>query len=169
VNKRKLVTVAWHKVCLPTKEGGLGIRSLSKVNEGANLKLCWEMLHSNLPWALFLKNRVMKQKSPINYHISSSVWTSIKHKYHEVIHNSSWLLGNGRNINFLTDSWCGQPIVNTLNIPFGMHSSLKASVHLFINNASWNISQIIYHRFPNLQDVIEKVTIPAIDRDDQFI
>lgn len=40
MNKRKLVTIAWHKVNLQTKEGGLGGRSLSKVNEGANLKLC---------------------------------------------------------------------------------------------------------------------------------
>jgi hypothetical protein len=38
VNKKKLVTVAWHKVCTPFHEGGLGIRSLSKVNEAANLK-----------------------------------------------------------------------------------------------------------------------------------
>jgi len=47
VNQRKLVTVSWHKVFLPLKEGGLGIRSMSKINEGANLKLCWELIHSN--------------------------------------------------------------------------------------------------------------------------
>jgi len=87
VNKRKLVIVAWHKVCVPTKEGGLGIWSLAKINEGANLKLCWEMIHSSLPWAQFLKNRVMKNQKPVNYHISSSVWSGIKHKYSEVILN----------------------------------------------------------------------------------
>jgi hypothetical protein len=169
VNKRKLVTVAWHKVCLPIKEGGLGVRSLSKVNKGANLKLCWEMLQSNLPWATFLRNRVMKQKSPIKYLISSSVWSSIKHKYQEATLNSSWLLGNGRNINFWTDSWCGQPIVKTLNIPMESHSSLKASVHLFINNSTWNIPHIFYQIYPFMQDIVEKITIPAIERDDQFI
>jgi hypothetical protein len=40
VNQKKLVIVAWHKVCTPFIEGGLGIRSLSKVNEAASLKLC---------------------------------------------------------------------------------------------------------------------------------
>jgi len=50
-----------------------------------------------------------------------------------------------------------------------LHSSLKASVHLFINNASWNIPQIFYHRFLHMQDVIEKITIPTLERDDQFI
>lgn len=40
INQRKLVTVAWHKVCKPYKERGLGIRNLSDINEAGNLKLC---------------------------------------------------------------------------------------------------------------------------------
>lgn len=44
--KRKIVTVAWHKLCKPVEEGGLGLRSLRKLNEATNLKLCWDMLHS---------------------------------------------------------------------------------------------------------------------------
>jgi len=139
VNKRKLVTVAWHKVCVPTNEGGLGIRSLAKINEGANLKLCWEMLHSGLPWAQFVKNRVMKNQKPINYHISSSVWSGIKHKYSEIILNSSWLLGNGNDINFWTDSWCGVPLVTSLNISPGIHPYLLSPVSMFINNFAWNV------------------------------
>lgn len=100
INKRKLVTVAWHKVCTPLKEGGLGLRSLSKINEGANLKLCWELVQSNLQWAHFLRNRVLTKKCPISYHISSSIWSSIKHQYLEVTLNSTWLLEDGANINF---------------------------------------------------------------------
>jgi len=55
VNQRKLVTVPWKKVCSPLNEGGLGIRSLSSINEGANLKLCWELCNSNHHWAQFLR------------------------------------------------------------------------------------------------------------------
>lgn len=39
VKVRKLVTVAWKKVCSPTNEGGLGIHSLRALNEAALLKL----------------------------------------------------------------------------------------------------------------------------------
>jgi hypothetical protein len=60
VTKRKLVTVAWHKVCSPFLEGGLGIRSLSKLNEAANLKTCWELLQSDMQWANFLRSRILK-------------------------------------------------------------------------------------------------------------
>lgn len=40
INKRKLVTIAWKKVCVDTQEGGLGIRSLICLNHATNLKLC---------------------------------------------------------------------------------------------------------------------------------
>jgi hypothetical protein len=43
VTQSKLVTVAWHIVCSSFSEGGLGIRSLSKLNQANNLKFCWEL------------------------------------------------------------------------------------------------------------------------------
>lgn len=63
VNKRKLVTVAWHKVCSPLKEGGLGIKSLSKINEAASLKLCWELIQSNFQWAHFLRESFEEEQA----------------------------------------------------------------------------------------------------------
>jgi len=45
INNRKLVTVAWKKMCKPTDQGGLGIRSLKKLNQATNLKLCWDLFH----------------------------------------------------------------------------------------------------------------------------
>jgi hypothetical protein len=40
INQKKLVTVAWKKMCAPHEEGGLGLRSLITINEAPNLKLC---------------------------------------------------------------------------------------------------------------------------------
>jgi hypothetical protein len=40
INQRKILTVAWNNVCKPFKEGGLGIRNLSDINEAGNLKIC---------------------------------------------------------------------------------------------------------------------------------
>jgi hypothetical protein len=45
VNKRKLVTVAWHKVCKPTSQGCLGLRLISQINKGASLKLQWDLIN----------------------------------------------------------------------------------------------------------------------------
>lgn len=169
VNKRNLVTVAWHKVCSPINAGGLRIRSLSKINEGANLKLCWAMVQSNLPWAQFVRNRVLKNNVPIAYHISSSIWTSIKHKYREVISNSSWLLGIGHDINFWNDLWCGNSIVSSLDIPIAFHPFLKAIVSQFIINHSWSIPQNLLQIFPNLHNFIKDVSIHVIEKEDKII
>jgi hypothetical protein len=46
INKRKLVTVAWKKVCVPYDEGGLAIKFFISLNEASNLKLCWDLLKS---------------------------------------------------------------------------------------------------------------------------
>jgi hypothetical protein len=40
VDKRKLVTVAWKKICRTFSQGGLNLRSLSNLNKASNLKLC---------------------------------------------------------------------------------------------------------------------------------
>ncbi|KEH17145.1 hypothetical protein MTR_0039s0090 [Medicago truncatula] len=50
IDKRKLVTVAWKKICKPTAQGGLGIRSLQKLNQAANLKLCRDLFHNKEDW-----------------------------------------------------------------------------------------------------------------------
>lgn len=44
--KRKLLTVAWHKVCKPYSEDGLGIRCVSKINDVSNLKMCLDLYNS---------------------------------------------------------------------------------------------------------------------------
>ena len=45
--KRKMVTVAWIKVCKITSQCGLSIRSLIDLNEASNLKLCWDFINSS--------------------------------------------------------------------------------------------------------------------------
>ena len=43
INQRKLVIVAWNKVCKPYKEEGLGVWNLWDINEVGNLKNCWDI------------------------------------------------------------------------------------------------------------------------------
>jgi hypothetical protein len=107
--------VAWKKVCKPYSEGGLGIRSLLSLNEASNLKVCWELLHSQDKWAQVLRSRVMRNGSHINHHIFSSIWSGIKLEFNTVIDNSQFLVGNGVGICFWKDKWCGnQAFVHSL-------------------------------------------------------
>jgi hypothetical protein len=80
IEKRKLVTVSWKKLCKPTTQGGLGVRSLKTLNQAANLKLCWDMIHSNQDWSSILLSRVLINGKIISHYIFSSIWSSIKNE-----------------------------------------------------------------------------------------
>jgi len=60
-----------------------------------HLKLCWTMLQSQKPWAVNLKDRVIRSRSTIKHHIFSSIWSSVKEEFNVISENSFWLLGDG--------------------------------------------------------------------------
>jgi hypothetical protein len=60
IDKRKLVTVSWDNICKPYSQGGLNLRSLTKLNTATNMKLCWNLLNSQSSWAKLLRDRVIR-------------------------------------------------------------------------------------------------------------
>jgi len=100
VNKRKMVTVAWKKVCSDYEEGGLGTKSLICLNEAYNLKLCLELMQKDEQWAIVLRSRMMRGSNCINHHIFSSIWSSVKNEFQTIKDNSTWWLGDGDKIQF---------------------------------------------------------------------
>jgi hypothetical protein len=116
ISKKKLVTVAWRKVCTPFNEGGLGVKSLVCLNEAFNLNLCWTLLNSDESWARLLRSRVLRKDVTIRHHIFSTLWSSAKNEFLVLKENSCRLVGDGQNIQLWTDEWCGFPLIHTLNI-----------------------------------------------------
>jgi len=169
VDKRKLVSVAWKKVCRPFSQGGLNLRSIKTLNISANLNLLWKMLHSDDDWAILLKSRTLRMHKPIQYHIYSSLWSSIKEEINSLHNNSIWLLGTGDNINFWNDSWCGAPLSQALNIPPHISSLLVSKVSDYIIDGEWAIPEALEQMFPILRILIQQATIPLNPEDDQLL
>jgi hypothetical protein len=88
IDKRKLVTVAWKKVCRPYSQGGLNIRSLIMLNKATNLKLCWTIFTSKCSWAKLLRDRVLRGNNIFQHHIFSSIWSSVKEEFNVIMTNS---------------------------------------------------------------------------------
>jgi hypothetical protein len=105
IDKRKLVTVSWENVCRPYTQGGLNIRSLTKLNLALNLHLCWKLFNSQSSWANLLRERVVRGSTIIQHHIFFSIWCSVKDEVSVLKENCTWLLGDGKDINFWNDSW----------------------------------------------------------------
>ncbi|MCI07080.1 reverse transcriptase, partial [Trifolium medium] len=147
-----MVTVAWHTVCTPIAEGGLGIRSISKLNQASNLKLFWEFLNSDTQWAHILRSRVKRGIDFINHHLFSSIWSGIKDQANTILENTTWLLGNGRHINFWLHNWSGVTLVDMLHIPQHLHRHLQSTVADIRTDNHWNIPMELQDLFPNLMN-----------------
>jgi hypothetical protein len=169
IDKRKLVTVSWEKICRPYTQGGLNIRSLTKLNSASNLHLCWKLYNSQSSWANLLRDRVVRGSTIIQHHIFSSIWCSVKDEVSVLKENCTWLLGDGKDISFWNDSWCGPPLSDQLSIPDHICQSLKASVSDFIVESNWVIPSQLSIAYPNLYSIISQITIPLVAAKDKLL
>ncbi|CAJ2670958.1 unnamed protein product [Trifolium pratense] len=169
IDKRKLVTTSWKKICRPLSQGGLNLRSLSKLNKATNLKLCWNLFNSQTSWAILLRDRVFRKGKTIRHHIFSSIWSSIKDELAVIMENTIWLLGNGEEINFWNDNWCGAPLADQFNIPFQTSHLLSSTVSDYILNGQWNIPPQLSQAFDNLTSIVHQVIIPMDQSQDKLL
>jgi hypothetical protein len=169
VDKRKLVTVSWKKVCRPLSQGGLNLKSLSSLNKASNLKLCWTLVNSKSSWVKLLKARVLRGRKVIQHHIYSSLWSSIKDEINTIFENSIWLLGNGEDISFWNDNWSGSILSDVFNIPTLTSQLLTSKVSDYIHNGQWNIPAQLSEQFTSLSNLVQHVIIPKEPHQDLLL
>lgn len=169
VNTKKIVTVAWHKLCSPLKEGGLGIRSVRALIDAAILKLSWEIFSSDASWAGFLRARFFKFKRPIVNYLRSSLWPGVKRFISIVQSNSTWLLGFGNSINFSKDQWLSKPIGDLIAVPESLQHGLSSIVSDFTKDGARFLPNDLCNAYPDLAAEIRKVKIPLSSIKDQLI
>ncbi|XP_019459917.1 PREDICTED: uncharacterized protein LOC109359677 [Lupinus angustifolius] len=89
----KLVTMAWHEVCMPTIEGGLGLRSLAAINKAALLKLSWDMLSSPQDWSYqLLEGQLARNPLVDSLEIPASIHDSLSAIVADFIIHSKWII-----------------------------------------------------------------------------
>ncbi|KAK2367005.1 hypothetical protein QL285_080327 [Trifolium repens] len=116
-----------------------------------------------------LRDRVFSKRNINQNHIFSSIWSSIKEEFEVTVDNSFWLLGNGKDINFWNDSWCGTPLVDQFHIPHQIGHSLSSTVGDYIHNGRWNLPPQLTLMFNNLSSIVDKVTIPLENSQDKLL
>lgn len=83
--------------------------------------------------------------------------------------NSSWLIGNGAQVKFWEDGWCGAPLLDSFNLTLNDISTFPILVKDYIRNAHWIIPDNIITQYPNLRLHVNQVTIPIEDCEDRLI
>ena len=125
---KKVCTVSWSVMCRSWAEGGLDIKSMRLMNEALILKLAWDFRTTESQWTAIVKRRYFTHGQPIMRYCQSSIWPGIRAHLGTIMANSVWVVGTGENINFWTNNWLGDPLVDLLNLDIDFHAHLKGTV-----------------------------------------
>ncbi|XP_042003910.1 uncharacterized protein LOC121752872 [Salvia splendens] len=63
--KKRTHWISWDQVCLPTAEGGLGIRKIKEVLRAFSIKLWWRFREQNSLWATYMMAKYCHKASPL--------------------------------------------------------------------------------------------------------
>jgi hypothetical protein len=68
-----------------------------------------------------------------------------------VIENTSWVIGDGKGINFWKDQWCGEPITQSFQLTTSQIQNYPQMLCDFVQNDQWAIPYDVLHVFPALR------------------
>jgi hypothetical protein len=108
--KRKYHLVKWEKITKPKKEGGLGVKDLRRMNISLLCRWWWKLENEEGIWQEIVRHKYMKNKwiAQLSYKASNSpVWNDLIKIKHYYTSGRVINLGNGKNVDFWNDSWCG--------------------------------------------------------------
>lgn len=112
-DRRKLHAVNWCNVTKGKKFGGLGIRSMQKVNLVSMAKLSWRLHQDDHSlWARVLRGRY--NISHPNNSNCSSTWRGIQKGHSLLLRGSRSLIGDGSSTSFWFDNWTGDGPLRSL-------------------------------------------------------
>ncbi|XP_042974708.1 uncharacterized protein LOC122306346 [Carya illinoinensis] len=109
LGNKKRKWVAWHQICKPMEEGGIGIRDLVEVQQSLFMKFGWKLVTGVSLWADFFREKYLHRDHVYNVmtkNKGSRFWKGIMEVMLRIFQNSQWLIGAG-NINFWMDNWLG--------------------------------------------------------------
>ncbi|KAG7566501.1 Reverse transcriptase domain [Arabidopsis suecica] len=174
--KKKQHLVAWKRVSLPKKEGGLGIRRAEDMNKALIAKVGWRLLNDQVSlWSRVLRSKYRigdihdKQWLVVKSNWSST-WRSIGVGLREVVMRGlSWVMGDGRQIRFWVDSWCsGKPLLDMENGILPEDYATITARELWQDGRGWDLTKISpyisEHRRLDLAAIVLDNVTGAVDR-----
>ena len=98
--KKKIVTVAWNKVCCPSEFGGLDIRDIAINNESLLKKFSWDILTKDSFSMKILRARFLNdQLLPNNRGYFSSIFPGIRQLIIDLMQDARWLVCDNSRLN----------------------------------------------------------------------
>jgi hypothetical protein len=136
--------VNWDQVCRPKKNGGLGIKKTSHMNQALLAKASWRILNRDHGlWADLMKKKYLNGDSCIHMldkknASASSTWKSIIFGAETLKLGVFWRLGDGKNVKFWFDKWIGNNSLADLGHAPPLHIDHSETVADFLIANHWN-------------------------------
>lgn len=165
-DKQGLVPVAWSDICLPRREGGLGLKQLREWNSAAMGKLLWR-IHCRAKdiWVDWIYNK-LKGRSIWQINIPSDcAWTWRKLlQLRDVFKDFMCVrIGDGRECSLFYDYWLGDArLCDTIDCsPWNNYKTVQE----WTREGEWAIPNSFKRRYPALaQAMIQVPLLPRADR-----
>jgi hypothetical protein len=137
--------VAWDQVCLPKKEGGLGIKSITEWNKIALLKHIWNLCNDSdgSIWSTWIRSNLLRGrnfwtiKTPQN---CSWAWGKILKLRSLAWPKMKYIIGDGMTTSLWFDNWHPHsPLADSYGERFIYDSGMakNAKVNVLIQNSEW--------------------------------
>ena len=111
--EKKSHLVKWGTMCTEKIKGGLGLRSLSKLNKALLNKWSWRFANErDSLWRLIISSKFGVASGgwstgDIRGGYGTGLWKEIRKEWPLLFQNATFYVGNGRKIRFWKDIWCG--------------------------------------------------------------
>ncbi|KAK3183221.1 hypothetical protein Dsin_030507 [Dipteronia sinensis] len=111
LDKKTVHLISWDIVCMPKRNGGLGIKKMKGMNQALLAKIEWRLLHNEDEfWCKLFKHKYFHNKSLLDINHTrcgpcSSTWKCIIHGVKLLTKGLKWRIGKGDQILFWTYVW----------------------------------------------------------------
>ncbi|RVW87876.1 putative ribonuclease H protein [Vitis vinifera] len=129
-SQSKLHLVNWSIVCMEKKDGGLGIKNLSRLNKALLGKWCWRFAsEQDSLWKQVIVRKFGEEEGCWCSGASREshgvgLWKAIRNGWMEFSKRVAFKVGDGSKVRFWKDRWCGE---DSLEEPFPSLYSLASS------------------------------------------
>ena len=136
--------VAWLEICVPKKEGGLGLKRLEVWNKTSMLRHIWSIFaRSSSLWVAWIKNNFLRQKSFWSTGIPKNCswcWRKLLNIRDIAKQLLRFEVGNGENIHLWLDLWHPNGILIDkygYRAIYDANSRVEAKLSSVIHNGDW--------------------------------
>jgi mannosylglycoprotein endo-beta-mannosidase len=138
--------VAWHAVCYPLNEGGLGVKNLKHWNQAATIKHIWHLLADRTSiWATWIHTILLRGRSFWQVNMPSNpTWS-----WRKILQSREWcrgwfipIIGNGSSTSLWYDYWLpeGRRLIDASSLRSLTATGMpwNARVSAIIKDGQWN-------------------------------